>query len=62
MKRQTDPYGKAMMKEQRINQKNIHSNNLGNLFKYIFFCSILLVTSSLLCCKDQFVVSYFSTS
>ena len=35
---------------------------LGNLFKYISFCFILLFTSSSPCRKDQFAVSYFSTS
>ena len=35
---------------------------LGNLFKYIFFCFILLFTSSSPCHNDQFAVSYFSTS
>ena len=30
--------------------------------KYIFFCFILLFTSSSPCRKDQFAVSYFSTS
>ena len=29
---------------------------------YIFFCFILLFTSSSPCGKDQFAVSYFSTS
>ena len=33
-----------------------------NLFKYIFFSFILLFTSSSPCRKDQFAVSYFSTS
>ena len=32
------------------------------MFKYIYFCFILLFTSSSLCRKDQFAVSYFSTS
>ena len=35
---------------------------LGNLFKYICFCFILLFTSSSPCRKDQFAISYFSTS
>ena len=35
---------------------------LGNLFKYIYFCFILLFTSSSSCRKDQFAVSYFSAS
>ena len=34
----------------------------GNLFKYIYFCFILLFTSSSPCRKDQSAVSYFSTS
>ena len=33
-----------------------------SLFKYIFFCFILLFTSSLPCRKDQFAILYFSTS
>ena len=33
-----------------------------NLFKYIFFCFVLLFTSSSPCCKDQFAVLWFSTS
>ena len=32
------------------------------MFKYIFFCFILLFTSSSPCRKDQFAISYFSTS
>ena len=35
---------------------------LGNLFKYIYFCFILLFTSSSPCHNDQFAFSYFSTS
>ena len=35
---------------------------LGNLFKYISFCFILLFTFSSPCRKDLFAVSYFSTS
>ena len=35
---------------------------LGSLFKYKFFCFILLFTSSSPRRKDQFAVSYFSTS
>ena len=31
------------------------------MFKYIYFCFILLFTSSSPCCKDQFAVSYLST-
>ena len=34
---------------------------LGNLFRYVF-CFIILFTSSSPCRKDQFAVSYFSTS
>ena len=34
----------------------------GRLFKYMYFCFILLFTSSSPCRKDQFAVSYFSTS
>ena len=33
----------------------------GNLFKYMFFCFILLFTSSTPCRKDQFAVSYLPT-
>ena len=33
---------------------------LANLFKYIYFCGILLITSSSPCRKDQFAVSYVS--
>ena len=32
------------------------------LYIYIFLLLLLLFTSSYSCCKDQFVVSYFSTS
>ena len=32
---------------------------LGNLFNYIYFCFILLFTSSSPCRKDQFAVLYF---
>ena len=35
---------------------------MGNLFKYIFFCFILFFTTSSPSRKDQFAVSYFSTS
>ena len=35
---------------------------LGNLFKYVLFCFILLFTSSSPCRKDQFAVLYFFTS
>ena len=42
--------------------QNIYSNKLGNLFKYVFFGLILLFTSSSPYRKDQFAVSYFSTS
>ena len=34
---------------------------LGNLFKHIFFCFLLLFTSSSPCRKDQFAVSFFFT-
>ena len=32
---------------------------LDNLLKYVFFCFVLLFTSSSPCRKDQFAVSYF---
>ena len=35
---------------------------LPNLFKYVYFCFTLLCTSSSPCRKNQFAVSYFSTS
>ena len=35
---------------------------LGNFFKYVFGCFILLFPSSSPCRKDQFAVPYFSTS
>ena len=34
---------------------------LGSLFRYIFFCFILLFTSSSPCRDYQFAVAYFST-
>ena len=47
MKRQTDPYGKVMTGSKQKNKTK----------KYI-----LLITSSSPCRKEQFAVSYFSTS
>ena len=35
---------------------------LGGLFRYIYFCFILLFTSSLPCRDYQFAVAYFSTT
>ena len=40
----------------------VKNRNIGNLFKYILFCFILLFTSSSPCRKDEFAVLYFSTS
>ena len=58
--RQTDPYGKAMKKQKNKTKIYIFLNKLPK--KYVFFCFLLLFTSSSPCRKDQFVVSYFSTS
>ena len=72
MRRQTDPYGKAMKNKQKNKTKNIYffqplkvcfqTEILGILFKYIYiFCFILLFTSSSPYRKDQSAFSYFST-
>ena len=48
---------------KRIKQKNIYLNKLPSLFKYIFFCFILLFTSSSLAVRiSPVAVSYFSKS
>ena len=49
-------------KYSKLEQKQIYLNNLPNLFKYIYFCFLLLFTSSSPCRKDQFAVPYFPTS
>ena len=54
--RQTDPYGKAM-KKQKNKTKNIYFRT--NCPKNIFFCFIVLFTSSSPCRKDQFAVHIF---
>ena len=63
MKQQTDPYiFKQIAQYFGLKKVCLQTEILGNLFKYIFFCFILLFTSSSPCRKDQFAVSYFSTS
>ena len=46
--------------KKRLIVEQFHHN--GTWFKNIYFCFILLFTSSSPCRKDQFAVSYFSTS
>ena len=47
---------------QPLKKVCLQTEILGNLFKYILFCFILLFTSSSPCREDQFAVLYFSTS
>ena len=47
---------------QPLKKVCLQTEILGNLFKYIFCCFILLFTSSSPCCKDQLAVLYISTS
>ena len=49
-------------KKKKKKKVCLQTEILGNLFKYILFCFLLLFTSSSSCREDQFAALYFSTS